>query len=101
MGGEYGKSSPAKTEKGARSATHNTNACHPVTDEAVTDEDAMDLKPFYRVAVSDRIWWLLYEPIGPFVQRVAARFAWLQQGRIATYLLYSFVTLVVLLALVL
>ncbi len=29
------------------------------------------------------------------------RFAWLQQGRIATYLLYSFVTLVVLLALVL
>jgi hydrogenase-4 component B len=61
----------------------------------------MDLKPFYRVAVSDRIWWLLYEPIGPFVQRVAARFAWLQQGRIATYLLYSFVTLVVLLALVL
>ena len=32
---------------------------------------------------------------------VADRVAWLQQGRIATYLLYSFVTLVVLLALVL
>jgi len=35
------------------------------------------------------------------VQRVADAFAWLQQGRIATYLLYSFVTLVVLLAVVL
>ena len=35
------------------------------------------------------------------VQRVADAFAWLQQGRIATYLLYSFVTLLVLLALVL
>ena len=35
------------------------------------------------------------------VQRVADAVAWLQQGRIATYLLYSFVTLVVLLALVL
>jgi hypothetical protein len=32
---------------------------------------------------------------------VADKVAWLQQGRIATYLLYSFVTLVVLLALVL
>jgi hypothetical protein len=35
------------------------------------------------------------------VQRVADTFALLQQGRIATYLLYSFVTLVVLLALML
>ena len=40
-------------------------------------------------------------PLGPLVQRMADAFAWLQQGRIATYLLYSFVTLVVLLALVL
>jgi formate hydrogenlyase subunit 3/multisubunit Na+/H+ antiporter MnhD subunit len=60
-----------------------------------------DLKPFYRVSVSDRIWRTVYEPLGPFVQRVAGAFAWLQQGRIATYLLYSFITLVVLLALVL
>jgi formate hydrogenlyase subunit 3/multisubunit Na+/H+ antiporter MnhD subunit len=60
-----------------------------------------DLAPRYRVAVSDRIWRILYEPLGPFVQRVAAGFAWLQQGRIATYLLYSFLTLIVLLALVL
>jgi hypothetical protein len=35
------------------------------------------------------------------VQQVAQSVAWLQQGRIATYLLYSFVTLIVLLGLVL
>ena len=35
------------------------------------------------------------------VQWVADSLAWLQQGRISTYLLYSFVTLIVLLALVL
>ena len=49
----------------------------------------------------DRLWRSLYEPLGSFVQRIADAFAWLQQGRIATYLLYSFVTLVLLLALVL
>jgi len=60
-----------------------------------------DHAPRYRVTVGDRIWRGLYEPIGAIVQRVADAFAWLQQGRIATYLLYSFVTLIVLLALVL
>ena len=60
-----------------------------------------DLKPRYRVAVGDQIWRTLYEPLGPFVQRIADAFAWLQQGRISTYLLYGFITLVTLLALVL
>jgi len=60
-----------------------------------------DPAPRYRVTVGDRIWRGLYLPAGALVQRVADAFAWLQQGRIATYLLYSFVTLVVLLALVL
>lgn len=60
-----------------------------------------DRSPRYRVSVVDRIWSAVYEPIGPIVQRIADAFAWLQQGRIATYLLYSFVTLLVLLALVL
>jgi hydrogenase-4 component B len=60
-----------------------------------------DRAPRYRVTVGDRIWKGLYLPIGALVQRVADAFAWLQQGRIANYLLYSFVTLVVLLALVL
>ena len=44
----------------------------------------------------------LYAPLGAAGARASpTRVAWLQQGRIATYLLYSFVTLVVLLALVL
>ena len=60
-----------------------------------------DRAPRYRVVVGDRIWHGLYLPLGALVQRVAEAVAWLQQGRIATYLLYSFVTLLVLLALVL
>jgi hydrogenase-4 component B len=60
-----------------------------------------DAAPHYRVVVADRIWRTLYLPLGVLVQRVADTFAWLQQGRIATYLLYSFVTLVVLLSLML
>jgi hydrogenase-4 component B len=60
-----------------------------------------DAKPLYRVSIADRIWLGLYLPLGSLVQRIADAFAWLQQGRIATYLLYSFVTLVTLLALVL
>ena len=60
-----------------------------------------DTKPKYSLEIGDRIWRTLYEPLGPLVRRVADKVAWLQQGRIATYLLYSFVTLVVLLALML
>jgi formate hydrogenlyase subunit 3/multisubunit Na+/H+ antiporter MnhD subunit len=60
-----------------------------------------DPAPRYRVVIADRIWQRLYEPLGSLVQRVADAFSVLQQGRIATYLLYSFVTLVVLLAVVL
>jgi len=60
-----------------------------------------DAKPKYRLEIGDRIWRALYEPLGPLVRRVADKVAWLQQGRISTYLLYSFVTLVVLLALML
>ena len=60
-----------------------------------------DRKPHYRVVVADLIWRAVYAPLEPLVQSVANAFAWLQQGRIAAYLLYSFVTLVVLLGLVL
>lgn len=60
-----------------------------------------DRAPRYRVIVGDRIWQSLYVPLGTLVQRIADAFAWLQQGRIATYLLYSFITLIVLLALML
>jgi hydrogenase-4 component B len=60
-----------------------------------------DRTPRYRVIVGDRIWQGLYPPLGALVQRIADAFAWLQQGRISTYLLYSFITLVGLLALML
>jgi hydrogenase-4 component B len=60
-----------------------------------------DAAPRYRVTVGDRVWRVLYQPLGGLVQRAADSVAWLQQGRISTYLLYSFVTLVILLAVVL
>jgi len=61
----------------------------------------LDRAPRYRVVVGDRIWRALYEPVGGLVQRIADSLAWLQQGRISAYLMYSFITLVVLLAVVL
>ena len=60
-----------------------------------------DLAPKYRLEIGDRIWRALYLPLGVLVRLVADKVAWLQQGRIANYLLYSFVTLVVLLGLML
>ena len=60
-----------------------------------------DAAPRYRVMVGDRIWRSAYEPLGALVSRVADRVAVLQRGRIATYLMFSFVTLLVLLGLVL
>ena len=62
---------------------------------------AFDSAPRYSVAVGDRIWQWLYIPLGTLVQRTADTFAWLQQGRISTYLLYSLITLICLLALTL
>ena len=60
-----------------------------------------DRAPRYHVVVGDRLWRLLYAPLERIVHRVAAAVAWLQQGRIATYLLYSFATLLILLVFVL
>ena len=70
---------------------------------AITRElpSPFDVAPRYRVDVRDRFWQGLYLPLAALVQRGADAVAWLQQGRVATYLLYSFGTLVVLLALVL
>jgi hypothetical protein len=60
-----------------------------------------DRAPRYRVIAGDRIWRTIYAPLGGLVQRMADSLAWLQQGRISAYLMYSFITLVVLLAVVL
>jgi hypothetical protein len=61
----------------------------------------LDASPRYRVVVSDRLWRALYLPVGGVVQRLTDSVAWLQQGRISVYLTYSFITLVILLAVML
>jgi len=60
-----------------------------------------DRAPRYRVVVTDPIWYALYEPLVGLVRGAANSVAWLQQGRVTTYLLYGFVTLLVLLGVVL
>jgi hypothetical protein len=59
-----------------------------------------DAQPHYRVTVEDHFWHWLYLPIGAAVARVARLVGLLQQGRIAVYLLYSFLTLIAMLLLV-
>lgn len=59
-----------------------------------------DAAPRYRVTVEDHIWHGLYQPIADAVARVARLVGLLQQGRIAVYLLFSFVTLITILLLV-
>ena len=56
-----------------------------------------DTHPRYHVESSDHFWRWLYLPIAHVVERLAIIIGRLQQGRIAIYLLYSFLTLVVLL----
>lgn len=52
----------------------------------------------YRLRIRDRIWDWLYAPLADVAFWIARRVGKLQQGRIQIYLLYSFVTLIVLLA---
>jgi formate hydrogenlyase subunit 3/multisubunit Na+/H+ antiporter MnhD subunit len=61
----------------------------------------LDQAPRYRVKVSDRFWKGAYLPIAELLARAANSVAWLQQGRISVYLTYSFITLVVLRAVML
>ena len=60
-----------------------------------------DAQPQYRVKVEERFWHALYLPLARLVQRVAERVTILQGGRLAIYLLYSFMTLLLLLVWVL
>lgn len=60
-----------------------------------------DASPRYSVRIEDRLWQWLYVPVGSAVQLSARFVSRIQQGRIAVYLLYSFVTLVGLLVFVL
>jgi len=59
-----------------------------------------DARPRYRVLIEDRIWLSAYLPIARAVDATARLVGRLQQGRISIYLLYSFLTLLVMLLLV-
>ena len=56
-----------------------------------------DSRPRYRVVVEDHFWYWIYLPIQRAVDRTARLAGRVQQGRISMYLLYSFLTLVVML----
>ena len=60
---------------------------------------AFDTAPRYRVTVEDPLWYWLYLPIARAAEFGSRLVTPLQQGRIAVYLLYSFITLLLLLVL--
>ncbi|MBI4696235.1 MAG: hydrogenase 4 subunit B [Gammaproteobacteria bacterium] len=62
--------------------------------------DPGDEAPRYHVTIADHFWHWLYLPIAAVVERAARLIGTLQQGRIAVYLLYSFITLLAMLVLV-
>jgi hypothetical protein len=59
-----------------------------------------DARPLYRVVIEDHFCHWLYRPVETLVDRTARLAGRVQQGRISIYLLYSFLTLVVMLMLV-
>jgi formate hydrogenlyase subunit 3/multisubunit Na+/H+ antiporter MnhD subunit len=61
---------------------------------------AFDAQPVYKVSVEDPLWYALYLPVARLVERVSKVVGMLQQGRIAVYLMYSFVTLILVLLVV-
>lgn len=61
---------------------------------------AFDAQPAYVVKVEDPLWHWLYLPVAQLVERISRIVGLLQQGRIAVYLMYSFVTLIVMLLVV-
>ncbi|HEX5093106.1 MAG TPA: hydrogenase 4 subunit B [Burkholderiales bacterium] len=59
---------------------------------------AFDAQPRYAVEVGDHAWHALYLPVARAVEAAARTIGRLQQGRIAIYLAYSFVTVIAILA---
>ncbi len=53
-----------------------------------------DAQPRYRVTIGDHFWHWIYLPIAAGVERLSRWIGVLQQGRIAVYLTYSFLTLI-------
>jgi formate hydrogenlyase subunit 3/multisubunit Na+/H+ antiporter MnhD subunit len=61
---------------------------------------AFDPQPSYKVTAEDPLWYGLYLPLAALVERISRIVGLLQQGRISVYLMYSFVTLIVVLLVV-
>ena len=61
---------------------------------------AFDSQPHYQVQVGDHSWHWIYLPVTRWANYLGQLVGHLQQGRIAIYLLYSFVTLVLVLLVV-
>jgi formate hydrogenlyase subunit 3/multisubunit Na+/H+ antiporter MnhD subunit len=59
-----------------------------------------DREPEYRLVAGDHFWHWIYEPVARVVEAASRLVGRLQQGRITIYLLYSFITLLVMLVLV-
>jgi hypothetical protein len=59
-----------------------------------------DREPVYRLEATDHFWHWLYLPVARATEGVSRIVGLLQQGRISTYLMYSFVTLLLMLLLV-
>ncbi|HET9024608.1 MAG TPA: proton-conducting transporter membrane subunit, partial [Burkholderiaceae bacterium] len=59
-----------------------------------------DRHPMYRLSATDHVWHWIYLPVARAVESLSRLAGLLQQGRIATYLMFSFVTLIVMLLLV-
>lgn len=64
------------------------------------EPDPFDPAPRYELDLDDKWWDWLYRPIAAAVHALARWLGVLQQGRIAAYLLYSFITLLALLVFV-
>jgi formate hydrogenlyase subunit 3/multisubunit Na+/H+ antiporter MnhD subunit len=61
---------------------------------------SFDKAPRYAIKVEDHFWYWLYLPVTRAAEFGTRMVAFLQQGRIAVYLLYSFLTLIILLFLI-
>jgi len=61
---------------------------------------AEDAAPKYSLRIEDRHWHWVYLPVARLTEFLSEKVAWLQRGRISTYLLYSFLTLIGLLVFV-
>jgi formate hydrogenlyase subunit 3/multisubunit Na+/H+ antiporter MnhD subunit len=61
---------------------------------------SFDKAPRYRIVIEDHFWYWLYLPVARVADVGTRMVTFLQQGRISVYLLYSFITLIVLLLVV-